>query len=58
MAYLEIFRQRGLFPRKWRWHRVAANGRIIAASGQGFTTKGSAERSAHREYPKDEVREP
>jgi uncharacterized protein YegP (UPF0339 family) len=57
MAYLTIFKQRG-FLRRWRWHRVAENGRIVGASGQGFTTKWSAERSAHREYPNDEVREP
>lgn len=28
--------------KEWRWRLVAANGRIIADSGEGFTTKGGA----------------
>jgi hypothetical protein len=56
MAYLVVFREGGRLRRKWRWHRKAANGRIIATSGQGFTTKWSAKRSALREYPDDELK--
>jgi uncharacterized protein YegP (UPF0339 family) len=58
MSYLEVYREGGLFGRKWRWRRKAENGKTIAAGGQGFTTKWSAKRSASREYPSDEVREP
>ncbi len=28
--------------KEWRWRLVAANGRIIADSGEGYTTKGAA----------------
>lgn len=30
---------------KWRWREVAANGRIIADSGQGYATKWNAKRA-------------
>lgn len=56
MAYLQVFRERRQL--RWRWHRKSENGRIIAASGQGFVSKWSAKRSAHREYPNDELRSP
>jgi uncharacterized protein YegP (UPF0339 family) len=56
MAYLKVFREGGLLRRKWRWHRKSANGRTIATSGQGFTTRWSAKRSAKREYPNDELK--
>jgi len=29
---------------EWRWRLVAANGEIIADSGEGYTTKQGAER--------------
>lgn len=31
----------------WRWRLRAANGRIIASSGESFTRKASAVRAAH-----------
>lgn len=34
---------------QWYWHRRAANGRIVADSGQRFKRKWSAKRSAKRE---------
>lgn len=52
MAYLEVYRQRGLL-RRWRWRRVAANGRIIADPGEGYTRRWSAKRSAKQNFPKD-----
>jgi uncharacterized protein YegP (UPF0339 family) len=27
---------------KWRWRRIASNGRIVADSGQGYTRKSDA----------------
>lgn len=56
MAFVEIYKDRGILLRRWRWRRVAANGRIIADSGQGYTRRWSAERAALANYPKDEPR--
>jgi uncharacterized protein YegP (UPF0339 family) len=33
---------------EWRWRKVAANGEIIATSGEGYTRKWSARRAARR----------
>lgn len=33
---------------KWRWREVAANGRIIADSGQGYASKSNANRAWRR----------
>lgn len=55
MAYLEIYRQGGIL-RRWRWRRVAGNGRIIAGPQQGYTRRWSAKRAALRNYPTDEIR--
>jgi len=30
---------------EWRWRMVAANGRIVADSGEGYSSKGSARRA-------------
>lgn len=38
---IEIYLQRGL-RRKWRWRYVAANGNIMADSGQGYVDKRDA----------------
>ena len=32
----------------WRWRRTAANGRIIATSGEGYTRHWSARRAMRR----------
>jgi uncharacterized protein YegP (UPF0339 family) len=35
---LEVYRSRSLLrAEKWRWRLRAANGRIIATSGEGYT---------------------
>ena len=52
MAYLEVYKQQGIL-RRWRWRRVAENGRIIADPGQGFTRTWSAKRSAMQNFPND-----
>lgn len=31
---------------EWRWRLVAANGRVIADSGESYTRQGDAERAA------------
>lgn len=33
---------------KWRWRAVAANGLIVADSGQGYSTKSNARRAWRR----------
>lgn len=35
----EIYRTRALFGGRWRWRLVAANGRKIAISGEGYHNK-------------------
>ncbi|MFC3957488.1 HVO_2922 family protein [Halovivax cerinus] len=40
-ATFEVFRDRA---DEWRWRLVARNGRIIADSGEGYTSKQGAER--------------
>lgn len=35
----EIYRSLALFGGKWRWRLVAANGRKIAVSGEGYHNK-------------------
>ena len=40
-AKLVIYRTRSLRrSQRWAWRLVAANGRIIAASGEGYSDKG------------------
>ena len=39
----------------WRWRRIAENGEPVAYSGEPFADKGSAETSARREFPEDEL---
>lgn len=53
MPTLEIYQDRTRFVRRWRWRRVAANGKIIAEPGQGYTRRWSAKRSATKNFPKD-----
>lgn len=38
---IEIYRSRGI-RKKWRWRYVAANGNIMADSGQGYADKRDA----------------
>lgn len=52
MAYLEIYKQSGKL-RRWRWRRIADNGKIIANPGQGYTRRWSAKRSAKMNFPGD-----
>ncbi|AGB15023.1 hypothetical protein Halru_0380 [Halovivax ruber XH-70] len=40
-ATFEVYRDRA---DEWRWRLVARNGRIIADSGEGYTSKQGAER--------------
>lgn len=41
-GYFEVFRdQRG----DWRWHLRAANGRIVADSGEGYASRRNAKRA-------------
>lgn len=42
---LEIYRDGA---GEWRWRLIAANGQIIASSGESFTRKWSARRAARR----------
>lgn len=35
---------------EWRWRVTAANGEIIAVSGEGFTRKWSAKRAGKRAF--------
>ena len=40
-ADLIVYRSRSLRPsQRWGWRLVAPNGRIIAASGEGYSDKG------------------
>jgi uncharacterized protein YegP (UPF0339 family) len=32
----------------WRWRIIATNGKIIAESGEAYSTKSNAKRAAHR----------
>lgn len=42
---LDVYRDKAM---GWRWRIVAANGRIIAVSGEGFTRKWAARRAGKR----------
>lgn len=42
---IEIFKDEA---GEWRWRIKAANGKIVATSGEGFTRKWSARRAAKR----------
>jgi uncharacterized protein YegP (UPF0339 family) len=53
VAHLEVYRQSGGGIRRWRWRRVAENGKIVANPGQGFTRRWSAKRSAVKNFPDD-----
>lgn len=35
-------------PGHWRWHRRAGNGRNVSSSGEAFSSKTAAVRSARR----------
>lgn len=41
----EIYRDRGSM---WRWRLVAANGRILADSAEGYANKSNAKRAVKR----------
>jgi uncharacterized protein YegP (UPF0339 family) len=45
---LEIYRDTA---GRYRWRRVAANGRIVADSGQSYRTSWGAKRAAKRSNP-------
>lgn len=32
----------------WRWRRVAANGRVVATSGEGYRNRAHAEKMARK----------
>lgn len=40
----------------WRWHRHAANGKIVAESGEAYTRKADAQEAAERVNPGVELR--
>ncbi len=44
---IEIFQDKA---GEWRWHRQAANGEIIASSGEGYTRQEDAQRAADRAF--------
>ena len=44
-AKLEIYRDAN---REWRWRLRAANGRIVADSGEGYRCRASVRRAASR----------
>ena len=44
-AKLEIYRDA---KREWRWRLRAANGRIVADSGEGYRRRAAAYEAAHR----------
>ena len=39
---------------EWRWRRVAANGRVVADSGEGYEHRVDCERMAHELFPDDD----
>ncbi len=43
MWKFELYRDRAL---EWRWRLKAANGRIVADSGEGYSTQSNARRAA------------
>lgn len=55
-ATFTIYQEDGKFPSKafrtgkrgWRWRLTAANGSIIADSGEAYATKASAKRAVER----------
>lgn len=48
-ATLTIYRTKSLRrSQRWAWRLVAANGRIIAASGEGYSNLGEALRMARK----------
>jgi uncharacterized protein YegP (UPF0339 family) len=36
---------------KWRWRKMAANGKIISSSGEDFSSRRSAKRAGKRANP-------
>jgi len=42
---------------EWRWREVAANGRIISDSGEGYRTKWGVKRAVRRSRPDLPVKE-
>lgn len=45
-AHFEVYPERRRFRRpQWRWRLVAANNRIVASSGEGFTRQLDAVRA-------------
>jgi uncharacterized protein YegP (UPF0339 family) len=49
-----IWRDHG---KRWRYHVVAANGRVVSTSGQGFVLRRSAVKAVQRERPGIPVKE-
>lgn len=45
---IEVYRDRMPRRGKWRWRLKAANGNIVADSGQGYADKAEARDMAHR----------
>ena len=47
----EIYESDSAFgSERWRWHLIAANNRIVAASSEGFARKEEAEENARLTY--------
>lgn len=44
----EVYQDRSRLFRRYRWRRIAGNGKVIADSGQGYTRRWSAQRAAQR----------
>jgi hypothetical protein len=38
---------------EWRWQRIAANGEVVADSGEGYVDMSGATEAAEREFPDD-----
>lgn len=49
--YTDVFMDEGGV---WRWHRKAANHKIIATSGESFDSQRNAERAAARAYDEED----
>lgn len=47
-AVLELYQQKGLALQRWRWRLIAKNGRVVADSGEAYTTKRGVLRAVER----------
>jgi uncharacterized protein YegP (UPF0339 family) len=42
---LEVFKSDGWDNQRWRWRVIARNGKIVAASSEGFASRSGAKRN-------------